>query len=131
MDILIVLKNIGIIVGIIFSILIILFIIMVIKNIIKSILLINNIENLLFDYYKENKENNYIWFEYMNDSGLGKIYNNGTDENPELYVLCIYKNNSIQNLPLSKIDKCIPLKFKTYNTDEEKIINKFKDKNED
>lgn len=131
MDILLViLKYLGIILSILVILSILIFGIIVIKNIVSSALVINNIETLLLNYHKENEDQNYVWFEYMGDTGLGKVYNKGTKEDPNLFVLCIYSNNSVQHLPINKIEKYIPLKLTTFNTTEEEIILKHKKDNE-
>lgn len=117
MDILLnILKYVGIIVAIISVITLIIFLIGLVKGFIKSMLIINNIENLMVDFYNQNTEQSYVWFEHHNDSGLGRIYNKGDEENPNLYVICFYtKTTAIQHVKFSDLTKIIPVKILPLN----------------
>lgn len=89
----------------------------------KSIIVINKIENIVTDFLHNNEKDSYIWFEYYNETGIGRVYNKGTEENKIMYVLCIFsKNNAVQHIKLSDIEQYIPLKFETYNNENETVV---------
>ena len=70
------------------------------------------------DFNKNNINEKYIWFEYYGETALGKIFNKGDDENPNLWVIAIFsKTNAIQQIELEKIKKYLPLKLNTINSE--------------
>ena len=110
--------------GIILLIFVIIIFILFLKNFIKTILVMNNVEEIILDFNKNNITEKYIWFEYYGETALGKIFNKGDDENPNLYVIAIFsKTNSIQQIPLEKIKKYLPLKLNTINSKQEETLN--------
>lgn len=113
MDILLViLKYFGISIIILFFIIFILFL----KNFIKTILVMNNVEEIILDFNKNNIKEKYIWFEYYGESALGKIFNKGDEKNPDLWVIAIFsKTNATQKIKLENIKKYLPLKLNTIN----------------
>lgn len=121
-----ILKIVGVSVLIIFFILLMIVIIAFVRSFVKSMVVLNEIENIVLDFINQNDNQSYIWFEYLGDTGIGKVYNKGTNEEPVLYVTCIFsRTNAIQHVELSKITKYIPLRVTTLN-DQEEIVLKYK-----
>lgn len=120
-----ILKFTGIIMILILSLTIIFCIFLFIKSFIKSLVVINEIESIVADFVNNDATDKYIWFEYLGDTGIGKLYNHSNDnETKNIYVTCIFsKTNSVQHLKLDKLDKYLPLKVSTYNNDSEIVVN--------
>jgi hypothetical protein len=101
------------IVTLIFVIILFYSFIRLIRTMFEIVFVFNNLEKALIHFFKENKNETFIWFKYKGDEAIGKVFNRSDDlENPDFYVIAIYlKTNATQTVQLKDIKEYFPITF--------------------